>query len=136
MATWRRWWRGRSQRKAASPPGHARAGSCGWPADSPQVTVRAAAVDDEYAAEQRYIDGLYDRLEELRAQTAARLAEVRLYQTRHRQALLERDAEVYHLQAGLARYDVGAGPLCFGRLDLEAGPRYYIGRVGLSDPSQ
>src|SRR5213078_1729447 len=104
------------------------AASCAWAPDPPAVTVRGA-VEDQHAAEQRYIDGLYARLEELRVQTAARLADVRLYQT-----LLERDAEIHPLGASLARYDV-AGTLCFGRLDLEAGPRYYVGRIGISDDS-
>ena len=95
----------------------------------------AGAVEDPHAAEQAYIDGLYRRLAELRAHTAARLAEVRLYQTRHRQALLERDAEIHLLEGALARYDVGGGALCFGRIDLNDGARYYIGRLGLSDES-
>ena len=95
----------------------------------------AAGGGDPHAAEQRYIDGLYRRLTELRAQTAARLAEVRLLQTRHHQALMERDAEIRLLEGALARYDVGGGALCFGRIDLEDGIRYYIGRLGLSDES-
>jgi DNA helicase IV len=105
--------------------------------ETPRVTQGrgAAVVEDPHAAEQAYIDGLYVRLAELRAHTAARLAEVRLYQTRHRQALLERDAEIYLLEGALARYDVGGGALCFGRIDLEDGARYYIGRLGLSDES-
>src|SRR5438874_3107294 len=132
-AMWRRSLPGGSRPKVASRPGPVRAASCAWAPDPPAVTVRGA-VEDQHAAEQRYIDGLYARLEELRVQTAARLADVRLYQTRHPQALLERDAEIHHLGASLARYDV-AGTLCFGRLDLEAGPRYYVGRVGISDDS-
>jgi hypothetical protein len=89
--------------------------------------------EDPFVAEQRYIDGLYARLGELRVQTTARLAEARLQQTRHRQALLERDAEIHLLEGVLARYDFGGGALCFGRIDLVEGPRYYIGRLGLSD---
>jgi len=95
----------------------------------------AAGGGDPHAAEQQYIDGLYRRLAELRGQTAARLAEVRLHQTRHQQALLERDAEIRLLEGALARYDVGGGALCFGRIDLNDGARYYIGRLGLSDES-
>jgi DNA helicase IV len=90
---------------------------------------------DPHAAEQRYIDGLYRRLAELRAQTSARLAEVRLQQTRHQQALLERDAEISLLEGAMARYYIGGGTLCFGRIDLTEGARYYIGRLGLSDES-
>ncbi|MBV9410675.1 MAG: AAA family ATPase [Acidimicrobiia bacterium] len=93
----------------------------------------AAGGGDPHAAEQQYIDGLYRRLAELRAQTSARLAEVRLHQTRHQQALMERDAEIRLLEGALARYDVGGGALCFGRIDLEDSARYYIGRLGLSD---
>jgi len=104
--------------------------------ETPGVTEGAAAGGgDPHAAEQRYIDGLYRRLAELRAHTAARLAEVRLLQTRHHQALMERDAEIRLLEGALVRYDVGGGALCFGRIDLEDGARYYIGRLGLSDES-
>jgi DNA helicase IV len=100
------------------------------------VTEEAAAGGgDPQGAEQRYIDALYRRLAELRAHTAARLADVRLLQTRHHQALLERDAEIRLLEGALARYDVGGGALCFGRIDLDDGARYYIGRLGLSDES-
>ncbi|MBV8981778.1 MAG: DNA helicase, partial [Acidimicrobiia bacterium] len=95
----------------------------------------AAGGGDPHAAEQRYIDGLYRRLSELRAQTSARLADVRLQHTRHQQNLLERDAEIHLLEGALARYDVGGGALCFGRIDLIEGVRYYIGRLGLSDDS-
>jgi len=95
----------------------------------------AADGGDVHASEQRYIDGLYQRLAELRAHTAGRLAEVRLQQTRHHQALLERDVEINLLEGALARYDVGRGTLCFGRIDLTDGARYYIGRLGLSDES-
>jgi DNA helicase IV len=93
----------------------------------------AAGGEDPHAAEQHYIDRLYRRLAELRAHTAARLADVRLQYTRHHQLLLERDAEIRLLEGALARYDVGGGTLCFGRIDLEDGARYYIGRLGLSD---
>ncbi|MCU1448854.1 MAG: hypothetical protein JWP02_1024, partial [Acidimicrobiales bacterium] len=99
----------------------------------PLVTEGEAGSEDPFVVEQRYIDGLYRRLEQLRVQTAARLAEARLRQTRHRQALLERDAEIHLLEGVLARYDFGGGALCFGRIDLKDGPRYYIGRLGLSD---
>jgi DNA helicase IV len=88
------------------------------------------------ASEQRYIDRLYARLDQLRTQTAARLADVRQEQTRHHQALYERDVEVLHLENALARYDVGGAVLCFGRLDLRDGQRHYIGRVGISDAAQ
>ena len=51
--------------------------------------------DSAEASEQRYIDRLYARLDELRTQTATRLADVRQEQTRHHQALYERDVEVH-----------------------------------------
>jgi DNA helicase IV len=95
----------------------------------------AAGGGDPHADEQRYIDGLYRRLSELRAQTSARLADVRLQHTRHQQNLLERDAEIHLLEGALARYDVGGGALCFGRIDMTDRARYYIGRLGLSDES-
>ena len=84
----------------------------------------------ELQAEQRYVAGLYDRLD----------AERRRVRDRYRAALrgdgeslVDRDAEVHALARQMNRLDVADHGLCFGRLDSVAGERAYIGRIGLFD---
>ena len=91
--------------------------------------------DDELLAEQRYVDGLYVRLDAERARV----------RTRYRAALgadvdrmdggtlVARDSEVRALAKQAARLDVADDGLCFGRLDSVTGHRSYIGRIGILD---
>ena len=102
-----------------------------------------AAVDPELVAEQRYVDRAYDRLEAMRAaarRVADGYAEVGAGGTH--QARLERDVAEEVTRRRLAALDIGALPLCFGRLDLvadgdgDAGRLFYIGRVAVTDDAQ
>lgn len=84
----------------------------------------------ELEAEQSYVDELYQRLENERAQAKAR----------YRDALrgdgaspMDRDVEVRALARRMTRLDVADDGLCFGRLDSASGKRSYIGRIGLLD---
>ncbi len=86
--------------------------------------------EHELQAEQRYVDELYQRLENERAQAKAR----------YRDALrgdgtspMDRDVEVRALARRMTRLDVADDGLCFGRLDSASGKRSYIGRIGLLD---
>ena len=88
----------------------------------------------EIAAEQRYLDRVYARLEELRANAA----EVRAEGFRRSQAgpsggLVERDVFVYQAARRLRELDAEYEGLVFGRLDLAGGEVRYIGRLGLRD---
>jgi DNA helicase IV len=90
--------------------------------------------DPEIESEQAYLDAAYARLESMR--TAARqvreaYADVRAGGTH--QARLERDIAYDITQRRLADLDIGEAPLCFGRLDLETGDPYYIGRLAVED---
>ncbi len=91
----------------------------------------------ELSAEQRYVDAAYERLDEMR-EAARRVA--RGYSEVGRggthQARLERDAAESVTRRRLAALDIGDLPLCFGRLDLEAGPTHYVGRVSVTDAAQ
>jgi len=78
---------------------------------------------------------LYRRLDALRAESAARLAEARRDAGGTAQARTERDAVVHESAGKLARLDAAERGLCFGRLDLSDGDRHYIGRIGLPAPS-
>jgi DNA helicase IV len=99
------------------------------------------AVDPELVAEQRYVDRAYDRLEAMRAaarRVADGYAEVGAGGTH--QARLERDVAEEVTRRRLAALDIGALPLCFGRLDLvadgDAARLFYIGRVAVTDAEQ
>ncbi len=91
----------------------------------------------ELSAEQQYVDAAYVRLDEMR-EAARRVA--RGYSEVGRggthQARLERDAAETVTRRRLAALDIGDLPLCFGRLDLEAGPTHYVGRVSVTDAEQ
>jgi DNA helicase IV len=90
--------------------------------------------DPEIASEQAHVDAAYGRLEAMRraaARVAEAYAEVGAGGTH--QARLERDIAVDLTHRRLADLEIGESPLCFGRLDLEAGTRWYVGRLAVDD---
>ena len=90
--------------------------------------------DPELAAEQRYVDAAYARLESMRAaaeRVRAAYSDVRAGGTH--QARLERDIAWDVTQRRLADLDIGDSPLVFGRLDMEDAARWYIGRLAVED---
>jgi DNA helicase IV len=91
-------------------------------------------VHSELEHEQAYLDRLYARLDQLREQTRARLEVALMAEVSEiPNALAERDALVRHLEERLAGLSGVEARLCFGRLDLRSGERFYIGRIGLAD---
>jgi DNA helicase IV len=88
----------------------------------------------ELEREQAHLTRLYERLDALRDQTRARLAEVRsrgavgTHQNRS-----ERDAFNGMYEARLAQLNAVESGLAFGRLDMTGGDRHHIGRIGLTD---
>jgi DNA helicase IV len=107
--------------------------------------VRERRAHPELAAEQRYLDRAYGRLDEMR-KAASRVAEgyAEVRQGGTHQARLERDAAAAHTRRRLAALNIGNTPLCFGRLDLEPTPgddgpdddRFYIGRISVTEDDQ
>jgi DNA helicase IV len=110
--------------------------------------IRDRRAHPELAAEQRYLDRAYGRLDEMR-KAASRVAEgyseVRRGGTH--QARLERDAAAAHTRRRLAALNIGNAPLCFGRIDMEPRPgedgqerpdddRFYIGRTSVTEADQ
>jgi hypothetical protein len=88
----------------------------------------------EIAAEQEFVDRVYEKLEGMRAQANALAGEG------HRRAaagsitgLVERDAMVLRAAAQLRALDAEAEGLVFGRLDFDDGETYHIGRLGVRD---
>jgi hypothetical protein len=88
----------------------------------------------EIAAEQRHVDRVYARVEELRTEVERSQREgYRLAGARTPGSLVERDAMVYHTARRLRALDAEYEGLVFGRLDLESGETRHIGRLGLRD---
>jgi len=86
------------------------------------------------AQEQSYVDDVYARLDELRAQARQRLAKVRREgPSGSPQNRSERDAFATLYENRIAALDAVEDRLVFGRLDLRDGERRYVGRIGLSD---
>lgn len=86
--------------------------------------------DDELRAEQRYIDGLYGRLD------AERVRAKREYEAAlagNGEEPMARDVAVRAKNKEITRLNVADDGLCFGRLDTVTGERSYIGRIGLFD---
>lgn len=89
---------------------------------------------DEIRVEQDTLDVLYARLDELRAVTRARLAEVRRSgPSGSPQNRSERDAFATLYEDRAALLDAVEDRLCFGRLDFDDETTRYIGRIGLTD---
>ncbi|TFV62007.1 UNVERIFIED_ORG: helicase [Bacillus sp. AZ43] len=85
------------------------------------------------AAEQRYVSGLYTRLDELRRRTVTRLDEQLATVPHNPQAIGEREAQVELHTQRLVALDAAESGLCFGRLDRrDADVPRYVGRIGLS----
>jgi hypothetical protein len=88
----------------------------------------------ELAREQRVVDVVYARLDELREQYRERLSDVRAGgSVGTHQMRSERDAFAQHYTETLARMDQVEDRLVFGRLDLVDGPPRYVGRIGIQD---
>jgi DNA helicase IV len=87
----------------------------------------------ELAREQAYVAMLYDRVDELRARTSARLERALGADGGTRAALLDRDALVGSASDRLSQLTAAEYGLAFGRLDLADGERRYVGRIGLLD---
>ncbi len=89
--------------------------------------------DADLVHEQEYVAGLYARLDELRAEKRAQLAQVRKAgAVGTMQNVSERDAFAALYEDRLAQLDAVDDRLVFGRLDLDSGEAQYIGRIGLS----
>ncbi|WP_215049048.1 HelD family protein [Streptomyces sp. McG7] len=81
--------------------------------------------------EQEFIDGLYARVDVLRGDAEAGVADALAQGHTPRQARLERDILVAERSGLLAALNAVDGSLCFGRIDLASGQTHHIGRIGL-----
>jgi DNA helicase IV len=86
---------------------------------------------EDLRQEQRYVTALYERLDEMRATAARRLAETLRERGNTHQALSQRDSTAAMYARTVAELDGVESGLCFGRLDFHDASRQYLGRVGL-----
>lgn len=96
------------------------------------MTAERAAIEGE----QRGLDEMFDRRDELLAMVERDLTRVAGADVESGRDLVEAQARVRHLsrrRGELARADRG---LCFGRIEEESGERLHIGRIGLPSPDQ
>ncbi|MFW2513551.1 HelD family protein [Demequina sp. SO4-13] len=85
-------------------------------------------------AEQHVVDTLYARLDEVRDEAGRRLAGIRREgPSGSPQNRSERDSFATLYEDRIMQLDAVEDRLCFGRLDLHNGERFYVGRIGLSD---
>ncbi|MEU9925759.1 ATP-dependent DNA helicase [Streptomyces griseoluteus] len=87
--------------------------------------------DDELGFEQEFIDGLYERVDELRGDAETGVRDALAQGDKPQQARLERDILVAERSGLLAALNSVDGSLCFGRIDLTDGTTHHIGRIGL-----
>ncbi|GAA2178210.1 AAA family ATPase [Arthrobacter parietis] len=88
---------------------------------------------NELDHERGYVAGLYQRLDELRAEKQRQLDQVRRTTSAgSHQNRSERDAFATMYEDRLAQLNAVDDRLVFGRLDLDSGDERYIGRIGLS----
>lgn len=104
------------------------------PPTSTTTTDPGDALRAELATEQVVVDGVYERLDALRAHSRARLEQTR----RGRgggtpQNRSERDSFATMYEDRIAQLESVEDRLVFGRLDLDDGQRRYVGRIGLTD---
>lgn len=92
-----------------------------------------SSVENELEHERDYVAGLYQRLDELRAEKQRQLDQVRrTIAAGSHQNRSERDAFATMYEDRLAQLNAVDDRLVFGRLDLDNGENRYIGRIGLS----
>ena len=93
-----------------------------------------ATREAEIAREQRHVDRVYARVDDLRAEAERSQREGhRLARARTPGSLVERDAMVFHAARRMRALDAEYEGLVFGRLDLTDGEVRHIGRLGLRD---
>jgi DNA helicase IV len=88
---------------------------------------------EEIEREQRVVSMLYGRLDDLRAETADRLAKVLRETGGTPQARTERDASTAMYSQQLSQFGSVENGLCFGRLDFDDTSHQHIGRIGIFD---
>ena len=107
------------------------------PEDRSPTSSHTNGLDASLQAEQRYVDTVYGRVDELREDATTRLRDVQASgASGTHQSRSERDAFATLYADRLAQLNGVEERLVFGRLDLDDGARRYVGRLGVSDSDQ
>jgi DNA helicase IV len=97
-------------------------------------TSEVAVIEAELEAERSYVDGVYDRVQALRARAEVLAAEAYIRDEDHVvDSLFERDVVASQAALRLAALDLPKGRMAVGRLDLDDGGRWYVGRLAVAD---
>ncbi|MFI0467463.1 HelD family protein [Saccharopolyspora sp. 5N102] len=94
---------------------------------------RDAVRTQEIAAEQQYLSMLYAKLDALRQETTQRLKDTLRDSGGPPQARTERDISTRMYTDKLTQLSAVEHGMCFGRLDLDGGETFHVGRLGLFD---
>ncbi|MER5389110.1 ATP-binding domain-containing protein [Saccharopolyspora sp. NPDC002686] len=94
---------------------------------------RDAVRAQEIAVEQQYLTVLYDKLDALRQETTQRLKDTLRDSGGPPQARTERDISTRMYTDKLTQLSAVEHGMCFGRLDLDTGETFHVGRLGLFD---
>ena len=98
------------------------------------LVASSNAEQREIAAEQTYVDTVYERLEESAKVAQSLVAEgFARGHVGNEGGLVERDAMVYQASRRLSALNAAHDGLVFGRLNLLDGESRYIGRIGVRD---
>lgn len=99
--------------------------------------MNTAQIDNAIAAEQAYVDLVYERLEDS-TDVARSLASEGIARglIGNEGGLVERDAWVYQAHRRIAALNAAHDGLVFGRLDMRDDEARYIGRVGIRDANR
>jgi DNA helicase IV len=101
---------------------------------SARVPDGSAALEDEIRREQAAVDRAYQRLVTMRESALDVVRHHRdLGFTTTGQARVEWESLLALTDQRLQHLELGGAPLCFGRLDLEAGDSYQVGRLSVLD---
>ena len=88
----------------------------------------------ELQAERTYLEAVYERLQELRGRARVLASEAFIRDEDHVvDSLFERDVVAAQAARRLAVLDVPRGRMAVGRLDLDDGERWYVGRLAVAD---
>jgi DNA helicase IV len=89
---------------------------------------------EELAYEQTFADSVYRRIDRLRDEAAGLAAEViGLGRGGLASNRVDRDARVVLSLRRAESLSIGEMPVCFGRLDMDGGESWHVGRLGVSD---
>ncbi|MFW0155600.1 HelD family protein [Rothia sp. P6271] len=105
--------------------------------NEPSTSTAQQRNDETYTRalnlERAYVKKLYQRLDEMRAETEQKISDVHLNQEAgNHQNRSERDAYARHYEERLAQLNAVDHRLAFGRLDFDDDKTHYIGRIGIA----